>query len=359
MSYCLNLPINSVSFGQTSTMLLRDLFERGREVTISPIGDRVDLSSQKDFPAFSNWIQKGVADFSKKHDRNNPAFRLWHLNGSLESVSKKNILMSFYELDSPTEEEVNIAKNCDTLIFSSKETQKVFSEKGVESKHIPLAFDKYNFSKKEKVFFDDKRVVFNLVGKFEKRKHHEKVIKSWVKRFGNDSKYSLQCSVYNNFLSEQQNKECFFRALGEKRYENVQFLGFMPKNSLYNDYLNSGDIILAMSGGEGWGLPEFHSVAIGKHAVVLNVCGYREWANKDNSILVEPSGKIDAYDGVFFHPNKPFNQGKIYDFNPDELIHACEEAVKLVEKQKVNQNGLKLQQEFSIEKMTDKILELF
>jgi hypothetical protein len=60
----------------------------------------------------------------------------------------------------------------------------------------------------------------------------------------------------------------------------------MQSNETYNDYLNSGDIIIAMSGGEGWGLPEFHSLALGKHGVILNAHVYKDWANEENSCLV-------------------------------------------------------------------------
>ena len=51
----------------------------------------------------------------------------------------------------------------------------------------------------------------------------------------------------------------------------------MPTNTAYNDYLNSGDIIIGMSGGEGWGLPEFHSVALGKYGIILNAHAYKEF----------------------------------------------------------------------------------
>ena len=64
----------------------------------------------------------------------------------------------------------------------------------------------------------------------------------------------------------------------------------MDKNIVYNDFLNSGDIILGMSGGEGWGLPEFHSVGMGKHAVVLNAHSYKDWADEINSVLIKESG---------------------------------------------------------------------
>jgi len=48
-----------------------------------------------------------------------------------------------------------------------------------------------------------------------------------------------------------------------------------------------------MSGGEGWGLPEFQSVALGKHGVILNSSGYQDWANEKNTVMVQPNGKED------------------------------------------------------------------
>jgi len=131
----------------------------------------------------------------------------------------------------------------------------------------------------------------------------------------------------------------------------------MENNALYNDYLNSADIIIGMSGGEGWGLPEFHSVALGKQAVILNAHAYKSWANKDNSILVEPSGKIEAYDNMFFNKGQKFNQGNIYTFDADDFIDGCEKAIKKVESNKINKNGLKLQDEFSADKLVDNILK--
>ena len=53
---------------------------------------------------------------------------------------------------------------------------------------------------------------------------------------------------------------------------------------------------------------EFHSVAMGKHSVTLNASGYKQWANEENSVLVNPSGKVPVYDGMFFHEGQPYNQ---------------------------------------------------
>ena len=113
-----------------------------------------------------------------------------------------------------------------------------------------------------------------------------------------------------------------------------------------------------MSGGEGWGLPEFQSVGIGKHAVILNATGYKEWASDSNSVLVEPSGKKEVYDNIFFKKGESFNQGSIFDFNDDDFISGCEESIKKVEKDRINHEGLKIQEEFTASRMVDALLSV-
>jgi len=359
---CLNLPINSVSFGQVSTLLLRNFFLNKERVDadLFVIGNQIDLSSQDNIDdAFVKWLQEKINNSLKKHDANNPSFKLWHLNGSLEKYSKEQHLFSFYELDSPTEEEINIARNQKSLIFSSQSSVDLFKSNRCDNTHyVPLAFDKYNFKQTNKKYFDDGRIVFNLCGKLEKRKRHEKIIKSWLKKFGNNKKYFLQCSIFNPFLKIEDQEVLISRILNNERYFNISFLGMMQKNSVYNDYLNSANIIIGMSGGEGWGLPEFHSVALGKHGIIMNAHGYKGWANENNSILVNPSNKIDSADGMFFQKNSPFNQGNIYDFEEDDFISACETAIKKVEEDPINKEGLKLQKDFSDKKMFDNIINI-
>ncbi len=357
MDYALNIPINSVSFGQVCTAMLRELYKKEHEPCIFPVGE-VELGTQKEDKDFFKWIESCCNKSTYAHSRNNPIFKLWHLNGSLSSFSNRQLLLTFYELDQPTREEINIARNSAKVLFTSEESKRVFEGLGLEgSGTVPLAFDSQNFHHKEKTYFEDGRVTFNLTGKFEKRKHHERVIKAWAKEYGNNPKYFLQCAIWNPFLKPEDNEKIVSHVTEGKKYFNINFLGFMPTNDVYNDFLNSADIILGMSGGEGWGLPEFHSVALGKHAVILNCSGYKEWATKDNSTLVTPSGKIEAYDGMFFHKGQPWNQGNIYDFNENNFLSACEDAMKKFKEKKENENGLGLKEKFTYEKMTNRILE--
>jgi len=367
----LHLPINSVSFGQVSTVLLRTLFEREKadalpyELYLFPIGG-VDLSSQTTVSQeFQNWIQSKIAKAFESHNRNTPIFKLWHLNGSLESYSNNQALLTFYELDNPTRVEMNVARN-QKVLMSSQYAVSVFKMFGVNVEFLPLPFDSYNYQVLDKKYHVDDRIVFNLCGKLERRKHHAKIIQSWIKKFGGNPKYALQCATYNVFLGanpqecDRNNNEMIRQLLqGVEKPFNVSFLPHMRENSVYNDFLNSGNIIIGMSGGEGWGLPEFQSIALGKHAVLLNAHSYKTWATPEMCTFVQPSGKISAIDNMFFKQGEPYNQGQIFDWLEDEFIAACETAIEKVKSNKVNTKGLALQTEYSKDIFTDNVLKTF
>ena len=357
MSLTLNLPINQVSFGQVSIGIMRELFNRNTKALWYPCHNQFDLSSEKDSEAFERWLKYCVTNFHVKHNRDNKSFKLWHLNGGMESITKDQVLLSFYELDEPTPAEVNVVKNNYKVLFSNQEAVDIFKNKGCDNVgYIPLGFDSENFKKVNREVEEDK-VIFSVVGKFEKRKHHEKVIKAWLKKYGDDKRYALHCAVWNPFMSQEQNESIVQNLLEGKRYFNIVFNGFMQSNEQYNHFLNSSDVVLGMSGGEGWGLPEFQSVCVGKHAVILNCCGYKSWATEENSVLVEPKGKIKAYDGMFFNEKADWNQGSIHDFSEDDFIDGCEKVIKKVEASRENAQGLKLAEEFSYSKMVDQIIK--
>jgi hypothetical protein len=83
-----NLVVNPVSFGQVSTAILRELKERKQDIILSPIANQFDLSAQPENPEFEEWLKEAVDGFTSKHSRKNRVFKLWHLNGSLESFSE-------------------------------------------------------------------------------------------------------------------------------------------------------------------------------------------------------------------------------------------------------------------------------
>jgi len=352
-----NLPLNSTSLGQVSSSILREAYKKDLDINLFPIGN-VDLSSQEPDQKFFQWIQKSISNAQKKHSRKTPIFKLWHIHGSLESFSEKQVLFSFYEVDSPTITELNIVKNNTKVLFSSNYTVSVFKEFGAGNvEYVPLGFDDIHFKEVPKQ--KKEGIHFGLFGKLEPvRKRHLKVLQNWVKKYGNKQGYFLNCAIYNNFLDQNVQGQIIQQALNGQKYWNVNFLGYMQSNAVYNQLLNDTDIVLAMSGGEGWGLPEFQSVALGKHCVGLNAHSYKDWMNKDNTVLVQPNGKIPCYDGMFFKEGSEINQGKIFDWADEDFLEALDQVESKFKINPINVEGLKLKQEFTYAKMFDSIVQI-
>ena len=136
-----NLPLNSTSLGQVSFSILREVFKRKLDIHLFPIGG-VDISSQSQDQDFLSWLQNAILTSVKEHNKNTPIFKLWHFNGSLESYSNKQVLLSFYEVDSPTATEINIIKNNEKVLLSSNYAVSIFKSLGLKNvDFVPLAFD--------------------------------------------------------------------------------------------------------------------------------------------------------------------------------------------------------------------------
>jgi hypothetical protein len=351
-----NGALNNLSFGNVSVNMLRELYKKQINTTVFPIGDKVDLSAfDKLTPDFQEWLQSSINSRLLTIKKDTPALKMWHIQHGEQRLSSRNFLYTFYELDCPTPEEKNLVDLYDKAIFSSTDSKNRFEMFGCQNvTSIPIGFDP-DFHKTNKKYMDN--IHFVLMGKFEKRKHTAKILNLWAKKYGNNPKYQLTACITNPFLKGDQMQGLIANALQGKRYFNINFLPFLKTNSEVNELLNSADIDLTgLSGAEGWNLPAFNSTCLGKWSIVLNCSSHKDWATKENSILLEPSGKESAVDGMFFSAGTPFNQGNIYTFKEDELIAKFEEAEKLAKTP--NPEGEKLKDIFTYENTLNKILGL-
>jgi hypothetical protein len=356
MQLIVEAPVNQLSFGNVTYNLLRQLWRKGVDVMWFPLGGNANFESfDKIDKNFGEWLQDSTRNANKKINPNIPCFKLWHLNGSQSRIGSKQFLYTFYELDQPTPEEVNLAKFQTKTFFSSNYAAESFKKYGLDAGVIPVGFDE-DFHKTGKQYLDPDIVHFGLMGKFEKRKHTEKIIKLWLAKYGNDNKYQLSVCVTNPFFKEDEMKAILLNCLEGKRYTNINFLPYLKTNSEVNDFLNAIDIDLTgLSGAEGWNLPSFNSTCLGKWSIVLNATSHKDWANESNCILVEPNGLEECYDGKFFQKGSTFNQGNIFTWDSDIVAQAMNLAVS--KKGQDNTNGELLKEEFSYSRSVDRLLK--
>ncbi len=346
-TFTLNSPINAVSFGQISMALAKEAFKQKIDTNIFPIGGQVDASVYKIEQDFGMWLQNVTNSSQKRHSRENISTRLWHINGSLESVSKEQNLITFLETSECTDNEVNILKQQKNVFVTSNYTKRTMEDYGLKNiKYLELGFDHDNFYDTKKTYYTDGRIVHGLFGKLEPcRKAHGKILRAWAKKFGNNPKYILHAGIFNPFIKPEDQMAIINKELEGQKISNIVFLPFLKTNAEFNDAVNSVDIVLALSRGEGRDLPVFHAVGLGKHCVGLRAHAYLDYLNDDNATLINPNARIKAQDGMFFHgDNAPFSRGSFYDWDEKDMIDALEVANKKFSENRVNTNGLKLQQ---------------
>ena len=357
MSLIFDAPINNLSFGNVSVNILRELYERKTKLSIFPKNEP-DFSAFNDLSdEFKGWVQNAIDYRFHSLDKDTPSLNLWHLNGSEKRVSKNQYLLTFYELDSPTFVEKKMVDLQDKVFISNPEAIEAFEKIGCSNVvFVPMGFDPDFKVTKSKSTVIEGKTHFILMGKFEKRKHTKNIIKAWLKKYGNNNKYLLSCCVVNPFIKHEQMNALLSELLEGKHYSNVNFLPHLKTNSEVNHLLNSADIDLTgLSGAEGWNLPAFNATALGKWSIVQNHSAHKAWANEKNCVLIEPGEKEPAADGLFFTSSGHFNQGNICGFDEEKAIAAMETAEEKCKT--VNEEGLKLQTEFTYKKTVDIILE--
>jgi len=354
MQLIFEAPINSLSFGNVAVNLLREMWKKGYDVGLFPIGDNADGSAHSIEPEFSQWIQYSIDRRFSLLKKDVPSVKLWHLNGSENRKTKEQHLVTFYECSQPTEVEKTLAQLQTTTFLSSSYSVEKFKQVGCDNvKLFTLGFDP-TFKVTGKKYLSN-RIHFGLMGKFEHRKRTAKIIETWLSKYGNNPNYLLSCCITNPFFNEEQMKSLITSTLGGKTYSNINFLPYLKTNEEVNDFMNAIDIDLTgLSGAEGWNLPSFNATCLGKWSIVLNATSHKDWANSENSILVEPDKEMPIYDNVFFRPNQPFNQGNMFDWSKESVIEAFEKAEKKI--REVNESGLLLGKTFTYEKTLNQIV---
>lgn len=353
MDLLLELPLNRLSLSQFGYNVLRELYNRGDEIGVIPIGD-VDLSAYQPSQDFMKWLQVSVDRRFKILRRDVPSARIWHIQGSDNLRTPDQHLLTFYECSVPSDYEKTIVALQKKTLFSSNYSAEKFAGVGNVGQ-FSCGFDPDFTPKGDKQHFQD-RVTFLLAGKWERRKETEKIIRAWVKKYGNNRKYSLNLLVSNPFFKPEDNQALFAKACGNQRVWNINYLPALSTNDEVRQLIEQTDIDLSgLSAGEGFGLCSFNATAMGRWSIVSNHTSHKDWATAENSILVEPDHEFPVYDGVFFRQDSPVNHGVFYGMTEENMIAAMEKAEKFAKTS--NPEGEKLREKFSYKKVVDNIIQ--
>ncbi|MBY3181039.1 glycosyltransferase family 4 protein [Rhizobium laguerreae] len=142
---------------------------------------------------------------------------------------------------------------------------------------------------------------FLFVGKWEERKGPRDLIRAFCKvfqptepvelvmHFGHSSMSGR--TVYSLVREETERADC--------HQARVLVSTHLPLGGLIR-LIQSSDVFVLPTRGEAWGLPIIEAMACGIPAIVTNYSGHLEYANNENSFLIEVGEMIPAQDDNFF-----------------------------------------------------------
>ena len=217
MKLLVNAPINALSFGNVSVNILRELHKKNVDLVFFPIGDKAELDAYDKIDSeFIKYLQSATNNRYEKIDRNTPSLKLWHIFGSETRYAKNQSLFTFHEVSEVTNIENNLLNLQDRIFVSSNYTKNIFELNGVKNvTYVPLGFDN-DFHITNKNYLQDK-IHFGILGKFESRKNTARIIKSWLKLFGNKPEYQLSCAITNPFLDKARFQNELLKVLEGKQ----------------------------------------------------------------------------------------------------------------------------------------------
>ncbi len=312
MKINLTTPINKLSYGYVGVNILRELLKAGHEVSLFPIGGNCETEKY-----YEQYVVQGLNN-AKKFDLLAQNIIVWHSFGLQEFSNRfrgKTYGFPIFELDKFSQKDAEGVNSVSELFVTSqwaKNIAKRYSSKPINV--INLGVDTEVF-KHELQKYHEPYVNYFTSGKWEVRKGHDFVCKTFKKAFGDKCKNSAKLNILANnpFLSEKENnswENLFMENLGD----SVNII----KNRLTSQtdcvkIMQDMDIGFFPSRAEGWNFPLCETLAMKKPCITTNFSAHTEFCNKENCYLIDVDETEPAFDGEFF-----FGQGEWAKFGPKQ-----------------------------------------
>jgi len=346
-------PINQLGYGIAGLNLIKGLHELGHPVSLFPIG-QPSVISREDAELISSLIAS-----SKLPDFEAHCLRIWHQHDMSQFVGKGlHIGMPIFELDDFNETERHHLSSLDRIFVCSEWARQVIYDT-IDHKDvhvIPLGVDASVFKPSDPN--DSPNTIFFNCGKWEVRKGHDVLHKSFSQAFTSEDNVELWMMCQNPFNSETEEREWANLYKQSELGDRIKIIQRVETQEEVYNIMSQTDCGVFPSRGEGWNLELLEMMACGKQVIATNCSAHTEFCNSDNSLLIECDDKELAYDGKWFN-GQCGSWGRL----EDKQISDIADAMRGVHEQKkkeslpVNSHGIKTANHFSWKNAALKMVE--
>jgi glycosyltransferase involved in cell wall biosynthesis len=308
-------PIGYTGYGVVGRNLTYNLAKLGYNVSLFPIGDKIECS-QVEQPLLLK-----SCDNRHNFDSRSPSLKIWHQNDLAMFPGSPRIAYTFFELDELKPEEVHHLKQCDKVIVACDWARRICLKYGIQANILPCGVSEVFHHVQYK---PNPKCVFLNVGKWEVRKGHLELAKSFKQLLSEtNNDVELWMMSENRFYRNGEN-EWWKNYYREHCGRNVKFINWVPQDSDVAEIMNKSNIGVFPSKAEAWNLELLEMMACGKQVICTDYSGHTEFANSQNSILLPIRGMETSIDACDVHPNGFwFNGfGKWATINVDDLTES-------------------------------------
>jgi glycosyltransferase involved in cell wall biosynthesis len=166
----------------------------------------------------------------------------------------------------------------------------------------------------------DGRFKFLFVGKWEKRKGIDVLLRAFAQEFAADEPVDLYMNAFNPFTMTpadypMQRMQAMWR-WGIPPEANVKFIDRIPDRRQMPSLYTSCDAFVIPTRGEGWCMPLIEAMACGLPCIATNHSALTEYFGPEVGYPLEKFELVDAADPPFIHP---FEGSQWADPDVDEL----------------------------------------
>jgi glycosyltransferase involved in cell wall biosynthesis len=317
-------PINFTGYGITSYNIYKEL-RNNLDICLFPIGDaQIDSSENQ---------TKIVEDLNKQNyfDKNAKCFKIWHQFDLATRIGcGKFSALTFFEVDKLKQKEIQMIDSLDCIFVASNWAKQVLINNKINTPICvsPLGVDPniFNNDVNNLVQKENNKYIFLNIGKWEIRKGHDILVDIFNQAFSENDNVELWMLNHNPFLTEEEHNVWINLYKNSKLGSKIKILPRINSHKDVAKLIALSDCGVFPARAEGWNneVPEFF--AINKPVILTNYSAHTEYANKDNSYLIDIDELTEAKDDKFF--NGFGNWAKFSDSQIEQTIEYMRDVYK-------------------------------
>jgi glycosyltransferase involved in cell wall biosynthesis len=291
-------PVGKTGYGITSLNILKALNDLDIDVSLFSMGSKMELNNETEKALISSCLERA-------HTFNNtaPCLKIWHQDDLALRVGSGHFYsFPFFELDTLTPKAVHHLNSCMGVFTASNWSKDVLKNNGVTVPVTvsPLAVDTEIFKTPPKIRISNNNYVFFHIGKWEKRKSQDFLLKAFEQAFDANDNVELWLMPHNMFLNKEEEQVWLNLVENNKLKDKIRIFARVPTQYDLAEFIFYGDCGVFLSRAEGWNNEILECMALNKPIIATNYSAHTEYLTKDNSFLVDVKHKEVAHDDKWF-----------------------------------------------------------